>query len=274
VELKQHPLSAAFPAMSADDFASLVEDIKVSGQREPIMVFEGMVLDGWHRYQACLQLDFKPQQFTFSGDDPVAFVLSHNLHRRHLTASQRAQAVVACSAWAPRGRKTNGEPVPHLTTAQMAQAAQVSDKTIKAAKTAQKAGLGDAVKAGALTVKEAAQVARGKAETPKPKRELPAEPERTADDDSAELRDTVTELATENEQLRDRLAVEAMDASEEEKTHAAQTIAELRARVVTLEAENAALKSSRDGFMRENGELKKQVASWRRKAEKAEGTAA
>jgi ParB-like chromosome segregation protein Spo0J len=106
------------------------------------------------------------------------------------------------------------------------------------------------------------------------KRELPAEPERTHADDSAELRDTVTELATENEQLRDRLAVEAMDASEEEKTHAAQTIAELRARVVTLEAENAALKSSRDGFMRENGELKKQVALWRRKAEKAEGAAA
>ena len=77
--------------MSDEDFAALKDDIEVNGQREPVMIFEGMVLDGWHRYRACLDLGLKPQQFTFpEGDDPVAFVKGANLHRRHLTESQRA----------------------------------------------------------------------------------------------------------------------------------------------------------------------------------------
>mgnify|MGYP002360075045 CR=1 FL=1 len=154
--------------MSAEDFSALVEDIKANGQREPIMVLEGMVLDGWHRYSACEQLGIKAQTFTFPADkDPVAFVLSHNLHRRHLTASQRAEAAVACAQWAPRGRIANDEnkwtPGVHLkTNAELAKAAGVHPTTIKDAKAAHKAGLGDAVKSGAMTVKEAAQVARGK----------------------------------------------------------------------------------------------------------------
>ena len=179
--LKQHPLSAAFPAMSADDFSALVEDIKTNGQREPIMVLDGMVLDGWHRYSACEQLGIKAQTFTFPADkDPVAFVLSHNLHRRHLTASQRAEAAVACAQWVPRGRiaKDGNKWTPgvHLnekgenrtpgvrfqTNADLAKVAGVHPTTIKDAKAAHKAGLGDAVKSGAMTVKEAAQVARGK----------------------------------------------------------------------------------------------------------------
>lgn len=272
----QHPLSAAFPAMSADDFAALVADIKANGQREPVMLHEGMVLDGWHRYSACVQLGIKPLHFTFPADkDPIAFVLSHNLHRRHLTPSQRAAAVVACSEWAPRGRQIKREPVPHLTTQQLAQAAHVSDKTIKDAKAAHRAGLTDAVKAGALTAKEAAKVARGTEPKP-PKREmnpLPADvAPLTESDDLAEARDTITELAQENERLSDRLAVEAMDASEDEKTQASETIRDLRALVKTLEAEVGALKVSRDTYMRESSELKKQITYWRKRAEKAGAT--
>jgi hypothetical protein len=267
--------------MSADDFAALVEDIKANGQREPVMVYEGMVLDGWHRYRACLQIGVKPQQFNFPADkDPVSFVLSHNLHRRHLTPSQRAAAVVACTEWAPRGRrKTNGEPVPHLTTQDLAKAAQVSDKTIKNAKAAHKAGLTDAVKAGALTVKEAANVARGKAEQQSEslksssKRTLDQRsedaPEQDDSDELSEARHTITELAQENERLQDRLAVEAMDASEEEKSQAAETIRDLRARVVTLEAEVAALKVSRDTYMRESTEKTAQINYWKKEAKKA-----
>lgn len=70
---------------------------------------------------------------------------------------------------------------------------------------------------------------------------------------------TIRELAEENERLTDRLAVEQMDASEEAKSEAANTITELRDRIKTLEAELDAVKSSRDGFQRENAELKKQV---------------
>jgi hypothetical protein len=280
MELNQHPLSAAFPAMSVEDFGALVEDVRANGQREPIMLYEGMVLDGWHRYRACVECGLKPQKFDFPADkDPVAFVLSHNLHRRHLTPSQRAAAVVACTEWAPPHRpKKKGEPGSHLsTTAELAKTAHVSDKTIKDAKAAHKAGLTDAVKAGALTVKEAAQVARGKAEpqklAPKSKRELDPKPQdlpgQSQVDELTEAQHTISELAEENEKLRDRLAVEAMDASEEEKTEAAETIRELRAQVKTLEAEISAGKASRDTYMRTDAELKAQVSYWRKQAEKA-----
>lgn len=282
MELKQHPLSAAFPAMSADDFAALVVDIKANGQREPVMVYEDMVLDGWHRYRACAQLGIKPQQFTFGGLDPVGFVLSHNLHRRHLTPSQRAAAVVACSDWVPatvgrpRGEKARVEPSSTLaqTNAEMARTAQVTPRLITEAKAAHKAGLTEAVKDGALTVKEAAKVARGKTE-PAAKTESLKSPVTGADADQlAEAQHTINDLAAENEQLRDKLAVESLMDSEDAKTQTAETIRELRALVKTLEAENGALKVSRDTYQREASEAKKSAIYWRKQAEKAAKDAA
>lgn len=197
MELKQHPLSAAFPAMGAEDFAALVEDIRINGQREPVIVFESMVLDGWHRYSACVQLGIKAQRFTFESDkDPVAFVLSQNLHRRHLTGSQRAAAVVACTEWAPASRPKKGEPgSPFSTNEALAKAANVSDRTIKDAKAAHRAGLGEAVKEGALTAKEAANVARGKtAPSPEAKQAPTPPPASATADDAFDGFDPIAEL--------------------------------------------------------------------------------
>lgn len=105
----QHPLSRAFPSMNDADFQALKDDISNNGQREPVIIFEDMVLDGWHRYRACSELGIKFTQFKFDAtNDPVAFVESANLHRRHLTASQRAAAVVACRAWRPASVKGGG----------------------------------------------------------------------------------------------------------------------------------------------------------------------
>jgi len=279
MELKQHPLSAAFPAMSADDFAALMEDIEANGQREPVIVFDGMVLDGWHRYRACTELGVKPHTMTFPADgDPVALVKTANLHRRHMTETQRAEAVIACSAWAPPHRLKNKQtPVSTSspkTNAEMAAEARVSVGTIKNAKAGHQAGLGEAMKDGAITAREAASVARGKPQTEskKQKRELPSAPPPSAPD-MTEARDTITELAQENEALRDRLAVEAMQVSEDEKTQAAETIRELRALVKTLEAENASLKVSRDTYMHENGELKKQCMAQQRELKKLRAAA-
>ena len=92
----------------------------------------------------------------------------------------------------------------------------------------------------------------------------PAPGEHEAND--AELLDVITDLSAENEALRDRLAVVAMDASDEEKQACADLIAELRTRVRHLEAELDAVASSRNGLLVENAELKKSVAYWRRKA--------
>lgn len=80
--------------------------------------------------------------------------------------------------------------------------------------------------------------------------------------------DEIAILAEENERLNDRLAVAAMDATEEEKQLADDTIAELRERVKQLEIEVATLKSSRDSYLNENAQLKKQLASYKRKLDK------
>lgn len=94
-------------------------------------------------------------------------------------------------------------------------------------------------------------------------------PQASNHDELAEARHAITDLAAENESLRDRLAVEQMDASEEGKAEAAATISELRERVRTLEAENDALKASRDTYMQKVSEMQKQIAYWRKQAEKA-----
>jgi hypothetical protein len=39
--------------MPENETRGLAEDIEKHGQREPGVLLEGMVLDGWHRYLAC-----------------------------------------------------------------------------------------------------------------------------------------------------------------------------------------------------------------------------
>lgn len=92
--------------------------------------------------------------------------------------------------------------------------------------------------------------------------------------DSDELHDaviTINELAAENELLRDRVAVAAMHGTDEERAQAAETIAELRAQIKTLEAELDATRASRDGFQRQNAELMKQVRMQQKQIKKLGG---
>ena len=88
--METHPLADLFPPMTTEEMASLVEDIKANGLAQPIVTHEGAILDGRHRHQACLQAGVEPQFTVFRGGDALAFVLSANLNRRHLTVAQRA----------------------------------------------------------------------------------------------------------------------------------------------------------------------------------------
>jgi hypothetical protein len=87
-----HPLADLFPELepTSDGFKALVEDIRERGQQEPIVLFEGKVLDGRNRARACSFLKCDPTVKDYTGNDPIGFVLSANLHRRHLNESQRA----------------------------------------------------------------------------------------------------------------------------------------------------------------------------------------
>ncbi|NPT36232.1 hypothetical protein [Paraburkholderia xenovorans] len=163
--MNRHPLSAAFPSFSEDDLAALVEDIRQFGQRESGLVFEGMVLDGWNRYQACVRLGIEFNYIEFEeeypGIDPEDYVVSKNLHRRHMTDSQRAASVIAVSRWVPVGRPNNLAHRATLSTnAELAHRADVSERTISRAKVAHEAGLGPAVIAGEMTLRQAESAAK------------------------------------------------------------------------------------------------------------------
>jgi len=88
-ELKNHPAADAFPMMDAARLDELKADILANGQREPVTVCEGMILDGRNRYRACVELGITPATREFDGD-PWAFAWSLNGARRDLAEVQRA----------------------------------------------------------------------------------------------------------------------------------------------------------------------------------------
>lgn len=258
--LQQHPLSAAFPPMLADEQAQLTDDIIQHGQREPGVTFEGKVLDGWHRYLACYAAGVDFLSVEFDGGDPVAFVKSKNWHRRHLSASQKAAAEVALHEWAGSGR--NHAPGAGLkTNAEMAEDAGVSERTIQHAKAAHQAGLGDAVRKGDLSAKDAAAIAK----LPKAKREkalrdgLP-KPKVIATDPKFErlYQEVKDELADAKSSLAEMAELAASVKAFEDKTEFKE--------MQNLRAELRAVKQRRDELMRENAQQKKDIAYWKKKA--------
>jgi len=93
--IKFHPLAALFPLMEGTEFDELVADIKAHGLQEHIALYEGKILDGRNRYCACLAAKVTP--VTYNADpfiaDPAAYVISINLHRRHLTPEQKRDLI-------------------------------------------------------------------------------------------------------------------------------------------------------------------------------------
>lgn len=93
--MQHHPSASLFPMLDDKSLQDLAEDIHKNGLLEPIVVHEGMILDGRNRFVAC-ELAGVPPAFTEwnNGVSPTVYVLSKNLHRRHLTTSQRAAIAV------------------------------------------------------------------------------------------------------------------------------------------------------------------------------------
>lgn len=87
--MEWHEAAMIFPMLEDRQAAELADDIKKHGQREPIIICSGKVIDGRNRWIACKVNGIAPiTKEIDEPDDPVSFVLSLNLHRRHLTPSQ------------------------------------------------------------------------------------------------------------------------------------------------------------------------------------------
>lgn len=100
MSLDLHPLCTLFPRLSGAEFDALRDDIKANGLRQPIVLHEGMILDGGNRYRACIEAGVEPEFAPFEGGNLVSFVLSANLHRRHMTPGQQAAIVASAQDWA------------------------------------------------------------------------------------------------------------------------------------------------------------------------------
>jgi ParB-like chromosome segregation protein Spo0J len=88
-----HPLAARFRLLEGDEFKRLVEDIRGRGLIEPIVLHEGMILDGRNRYRACLEAGVPPRFKQYVGGNAKAFVISTNFMRRHLSPDERRELV-------------------------------------------------------------------------------------------------------------------------------------------------------------------------------------
>ncbi len=86
-----HPLASLVPPMMQDELVELERDIQDHGQRQPIILYDGQILDGRHRYAVCQKLGIEPKVEAFAGSEAEAkaLVLSLNVHRRHLTFAQK-----------------------------------------------------------------------------------------------------------------------------------------------------------------------------------------
>lgn len=259
----RHPLSAAFFSMNAIDQDKLTDDIEKNGQLDPITIYDGQILDGWHRYQSCQMLGREPFTVDLPSDvDPVAFVISKN-NRKHLSASQIAAGIVICHEWAKSGdnqhTERGGEIVspPTATVPEMAKQGGVSERIIQQAKRAAEAGIINKVVSGELTASKAAEIAK----PPKVAAPLPpvVEDDPEPEQPQPEMVTIEKEMLESMQQLIDmshaeNVELEKMCDGDDKMLEAVETIKRMTAQI-------AGYKSRLEGEQAKNNELIKTIKS-------------
>lgn len=187
-----HPFADIFPLIEGADLAALVEDIRVNGVRDPIFLLDGLILDGRNRYRALRALrasgeargpgwgvyegrpiedeDLDPaivlwpfEKYSPADDgDPLHFVISKNLHRRHLDDRQRS-SIGGKIANLTRGGDRSKPPIGGLSTLQVAELLNVATRQVERARVVHEQGIEDlrsALDRGDVAVSVAEEIAR------------------------------------------------------------------------------------------------------------------
>ena len=164
---RTHPIAELVPYMTADQYGALMDDIREHGLRTPIVMYEGMVLDGRNRARAWYDVhgnwDVHSTEFKGTAEEAIAFVRSYNIKRRHLKPSQiayyEAQAAVFRNPQHGRPKK-NSRISP--TQKQIAKEASVDVETIALAAKAVRAApeVGPYLRDGKISVNRALKVAK------------------------------------------------------------------------------------------------------------------
>jgi len=110
-----HPAADLFPLLGDDELHELADDIKRHGLHQPVWLWDDpergtVLLDGRNRARACQIADVAIRTQPYRGDDPIAFSISANEKRRHLTAGQRAFLALQIEAlYATEAKETQGQ---------------------------------------------------------------------------------------------------------------------------------------------------------------------
>ena len=164
--MKFHEASDIFPLMQGDDFKLLKNDIAKNGQHEPIIIFQNQIIDGRNRFRVCQELGIESPSIEWEENGSlIDFVISKNLHRRHLNESQRGM-VAARIANLKKGQRQDRQICPSTTQKEASDLLGISERSVKSARKVQSEGipeLTDKVDKGEIAVSTASVIA----ETPK-----------------------------------------------------------------------------------------------------------
>jgi N6-adenosine-specific RNA methylase IME4 len=159
--LTYHPFANLFPLIDGVEFEEFVADVRqCGGVREPIVLYEGKILDGRNRYRGSLQAGTPCPMRVYDGDDPLSFVISLNLKRRHLDESQRAM-VAAKLATLAHGQRQTGKFAALPTQAEASALLNVAERSVRSAAVVRDHGapeLQHAVDRGEVAVSTAADL--------------------------------------------------------------------------------------------------------------------
>lgn len=194
--LSPHPFADIFPMLDKARGDELRDDIAAHGLRDPVVLFEGMILDGRNRYGGLFDIaklglsylghpltaaDLVPgsetgagfgffEQFKGTEAEALEYVLSKNLHRRHLNESQRAMVAAGLATLQPgRPSADNAANLPVFRQSEAAEKLAVSERSVRDARAVKASGvdgLNEAVTRGEMRVSEAAMAVRALSSLP------------------------------------------------------------------------------------------------------------
>lgn len=158
-----HEYANVFPMLTGEALEAFDQDVKENGVREPIVFYQGYLLDGRNRYMAARRWGIEYPYVEYEGENPLAYVISLNLTRRHLTESQRGMAASKLEAFRHGDNQhTAGDANLHLLDrGEAARIMNVSERTVATAAKVRDAGapeLVEAVETGKVSVSAAAVI--------------------------------------------------------------------------------------------------------------------
>ncbi len=161
-DVRWHAYADIFPSIEGAAFQELLEDIRRNGVLEPIVFPQrGHPRRPQPTSRGPASRGRLSPHVEFEGDNPLAFVLSKNLTRRHLNESQRAM-VAARLADMGEGRPSKTSPIGEVSQGKAAELLNVGKRSVERAREVQEHGapeLKEAVERGEVSVSAAADIA-------------------------------------------------------------------------------------------------------------------